>query len=40
MTAFARRIRRVASHLVAEDRAHFKRIDASRAVYDDGSWLK
>jgi hypothetical protein len=27
------------SGLVAEDRAGFKRIDASPARYDDGSWL-
>jgi|tagenome__1003787_1003787.scaffolds.fasta_scaffold19707237_3 hypothetical protein len=40
MTAFVSRVRRAASHLVAEDRSHFKRVDASRAVYDDGSWLK
>jgi hypothetical protein len=40
MSAFARRLRRAASHLVAEDRPHFKRVDASRARYDDGSWLK
>jgi hypothetical protein len=40
MSSFARRVRRVASHLVAEDRAQFKRVDASRAKYDDGSWLK
>jgi hypothetical protein len=26
--------------LVAEDRPAFKRIDASRARYDDGSWLR
>jgi hypothetical protein len=40
MTALLRRVRRAASHLVAEDRADFKRVDASRALYDDGSWLK
>jgi hypothetical protein len=40
MTALVRRVRRAASHLVAEDRPHFKRVDASPAVYDDGSWLK
>jgi hypothetical protein len=26
--------------LLAEDRPAFKRIDASRARYDDGSWLR
>ena len=34
------RIRRTLTGLVAEDRPHFKRIDASKARYDDGSWLK
>jgi hypothetical protein len=32
--------RRLVSGLVAEDRTGFKRIDASAARYDDGSWLK
>jgi hypothetical protein len=32
--------RRLVSGLVAEDRPGFKRIDASPARYDDGSWLK
>jgi hypothetical protein len=32
-------IRRALSGLVAEDRPAFKRIDASSARYDDGSWL-
>ena len=40
MSAFARRVRRAASNLVAEDRPGFKRVDVSRARYDDGSWLK
>jgi hypothetical protein len=31
--------RRLVSGLVAEDRTGFKRIDASAARYDDGSWL-
>jgi hypothetical protein len=35
-----RRIRTVLSDLMAEDRPSFKRIDASSARYDDGSWLK
>jgi hypothetical protein len=33
------RIRSALSNLVAEDRPGFKRIDASSARYDDGSWL-
>ena len=32
-------LRRTLSGLVAEDRDGFKRIDASSAKYDDGSWL-
>lgn len=32
-------LRRVLSGLVAEDRPGFKRVDASTARYDDGSWL-
>jgi hypothetical protein len=35
-----RSLRRTLSGLVAEDRDGFKRIDASSAKYDDGSWLK
>ena len=31
--------RRFVSELVAEDRTGFKRLDASAARYDDGSWL-
>jgi hypothetical protein len=31
--------RRFMSGLVAEDRPGFKRLDASAARYDDGSWL-
>jgi hypothetical protein len=34
-----RRIGRALSALVAEDRPAFKSIDASPALYDDGSWL-
>ena len=34
------RLRRTLSDLVAETRPEFKRVDASRARYDDGSWLK
>jgi hypothetical protein len=34
------RLRRTLSGLAAETRPEFKRVDASRARYDDGSWLK
>ena len=34
------RIRRSLTGLAAETRPEFKRVDASRAQYDDGSWLK
>ena len=34
------RIRRSLSGLAAETRPEFKRVDASRARYDDGAWLK
>jgi hypothetical protein len=40
MTTFLRRARRSASRLVADSRREFKTVDASRARYDDGSWLK
>jgi hypothetical protein len=40
MTSTLRHIRRALSGLIAEDRPHFKRIDASSARYDDGSWLR
>jgi hypothetical protein len=39
MTPRLRRLRTALSDLVAEDRTGFKRIDASPAKYDDGSWL-
>ena len=39
MTQMLRRFRRAVSVLGAEDRPDFKRVDASPAVYDDGSWL-
>ena len=35
-----RRLSRTVGNHVAEDRPAFKRIDASPARYDDGSWLK
>jgi hypothetical protein len=35
-----RTLRRTVAALPAEDRPGFKRIDASPALYDDGSWLK
>jgi hypothetical protein len=34
------RLRRAVASLPAEDRPDFKRVDASRATYDDGSWLE
>jgi hypothetical protein len=40
MTTSLRRLRLSLSGLIAEDRPSFKRIDASRARYDDGSWLE
>jgi hypothetical protein len=39
MTSTLRRLRRAFVLLGAEDRPNFKRIDASPARYDDGSWL-
>jgi hypothetical protein len=39
MSNFLRRVRRAGSHLVADSRREFNRVDASRARYDDGSWL-
>jgi hypothetical protein len=39
-TKSLRTLRRTLSSLVAEDRDGFKRLDASPAKYDDGSWLK
>jgi hypothetical protein len=40
MTNMLRRLHRAVTLLGAEDRPEFKRIDASPALYDDGSWLK
>lgn len=34
------RLRRAITSLPAEDRPDFKRVDASRVRYDDGSWLE
>ena len=39
MSDMLRRIRQAVAGLAAEDRPDFKRIDASPARYDDGSWL-
>ena len=39
MTEMLRRVRRAVTSLGAEDRPEFKRVDASPALYDDGSWL-
>jgi hypothetical protein len=40
MTTKLHTLRRLVSGLVAEDRSGFKRLDASAARYDDGSWLR
>jgi hypothetical protein len=40
MTSTLRRLRSALSGLIAEDRPSFKRLDASVARYDDGSWLQ
>jgi hypothetical protein len=39
MTEMLRRFRRAVASFAAEDRPEFKRVDASPARYDDGSWL-
>ena len=39
MSKLLSRLRLSLSDLTAEDRLDFKRIDASPAKYDDGSWL-
>jgi hypothetical protein len=42
-TTMSHQLRRVGaalSALVAEDRPGFKRLDASPARYDDGSWMR
>jgi hypothetical protein len=40
MSQMLRRLRRAVADFGAEDRPAFKRVDASPARYDDGSWLK
>ena len=40
MTKMLRRLRRAVADLGAEDRPCFKRVNASAALYHDGSWLK
>jgi hypothetical protein len=40
MNRSLRTLRRTIASLPADDRPAFKRIDASPARYDDGSWLK
>ena len=40
MSNALRTFRSAVAGLVAEDRPGFKRIDASSARYDDGSWLR
>jgi hypothetical protein len=39
MTNALRRFRNAVTQLGADSRPEFKRVDASPAVYDDGSWL-
>ena len=39
MTSMLRRFRRAVTSLGAETRPEFKSVDASPALYDDGSWL-
>jgi len=39
MTNMLRRLHRTVALLSAEGRPDFKRVDASPALYDDGSWL-
>ena len=39
MTTVFSRIRNAVANLAAEDRPDFKRVDVSRASYDDGAWL-
>jgi hypothetical protein len=39
MTNALRRFRTALTHLGSETRPEFKRVDASPALYDDGSWL-
>jgi hypothetical protein len=40
MSNALRTFRHAVAGLIAEDRPGFKRLDASRAQYDDGSWLR
>ena len=40
MNSTLHRLRSVLSDLVAEDRPGYKRVDASPARPDDGSWLE
>jgi hypothetical protein len=40
MSNALRNIRYAVAGLIAEDRPGFKRVDASRARYDDGAWLR
>jgi len=39
MSQLLRRLRDAVARAAAEDRPHFKRIDASPVVFDDGAWL-
>jgi len=40
MSQLLSRFRRTVASLAVEDRPGFKRVDASPALYDDGSWLE
>jgi hypothetical protein len=39
MTNALRRFRNAVTNLGSDSRPEFKRVDASPALYDDGSWL-
>ena len=39
MTNDLRRLRNAVTNLGTDSRPEFKRVDASPALYDDGSWL-
>jgi hypothetical protein len=39
MTTLLRRLRNTVTQLGTDSRPEFNRVDASPALYDDGSWL-
>jgi hypothetical protein len=39
MTNALRRLRNAVTSIASDSRPDFKRVDASPALYDDGSWL-